>query len=843
MVSKKTSRLQPAVKDTKVAARTEPSTQPLKPELEDRYRGLVAVNDKQEIHGWAIRTADNTGGLVIGLFAADKLVAMTVGNIFRPDVRDAGLGNGKAGFLFLPTPEMLKAISKGGGVVDVRIMDQPGMQLAKLALLGSTEFLIEPDSKLLDAFRPVLAEEFETIWRLSKQLDETGPLEARPALKAHNPLFSTAELIPNSETPEERRLPAYLEYVRHRMRVDASFDIEGNPEEPNHFVDFYLKAYGAHRRGLRTPLSKSLIDYLNQPVVMGGQRISLARYVWWRLLENPSQLAQLQLNSIHSFDSIAYWWAWHEARALHVEDCLVPASMVQRLRSVRPERRTEKWQLTLFMEFLHQSTVLYHFLDQAKPQGRFLFSLSLMVTALQRPDILRYLPQRTVAKLLEEPEGGSCALAQFVSLIGPVSLPEMTRQRYKELLRVQGYDLDSNSFTSLSADGNRLHAAMLPAVAGDARVDVQLIGPFKKASGLGQATRLSAEILKHTSFSLNFADFGMDNPAPEGFSSDVELDDFKPAKVNLIHLNAESIPLLYAYGPDVMSGAYNIGYFFWELETPALAHYLGMELLDEIWVSTEYGVQIYRPETGKPVINVGMCYEELPEIDKAEARSALDRRFNLNGDEFVVFTAFDSFSFTQRKNPIAVITAFQRAFADNPEARLIVKTQNRDFVDDPKQRMIWQRIDSFAERDPRILIMNETLAYEDLLALKAASDCYISLHRSEGWGFGMIEAMNLKVPVVCTGYSGNMDFCSAETCWLVDYTEATLEREDYIFVRRGQKWAEPDINHAARQLRALYDDPEDRSKRVEAAFYNVSRNFSSKAIARRYESRLSEILK
>src|SRR5690606_17608964 len=126
-----------------------------------------------------------------------------------------------------------------------------------------------------------------------------------------------------------------------------------------------------------------------------------------------------------------------------------------------------------------------------------------------------------------------------------------------------------------------------------------------------------------------------------------------------------------------------------------------------------------------------------------------------------------SFSFVQRKNPIGVLEAFRKAFPGDEPVRLIVKTQNRDNVFDPVQERIWNRVEAICARDPRIVVMNETLTYEALVKLKAGSDCYISLHRSEGWGFGMIEAMNLGVPVVCTAYSGNMDFCSDETAWLV----------------------------------------------------------------------------
>jgi glycosyltransferase involved in cell wall biosynthesis len=144
--------------------------------------------------------------------------------------------------------------------------------------------------------------------------------------------------------------------------------------------------------------------------------------------------------------------------------------------------------------------------------------------------------------------------------------------------------------------------------------------------------------------------------------------------------------------------------------------------------------------------------------------------------------------------------------------------------------------------DPRIVVMNETLSYRNLLRLKCGSDCYISLHKSEGWGFGMIEAMNLRVPVVCTAYSGNMDFCSPETAYLVDYEETQLRQGEYIFVRKGAKWAEPSVDDAARQLRAAYDDPTARAAKADAAYTFIRNNFSATAIAHRYGDRLREIL-
>ncbi len=203
---------------------------------------------------------------------------------------------------------------------------------------------------------------------------------------------------------------------------------------------------------------------------------------------------------------------------------------------------------------------------------------------------------------------------------------------------------------------------------------------------------------------------------------------------------------------------------------------------------------------------------------------------------------FDSFSFIQRKNPIGALKAFTTAFAGVKDVRLVVKTQNRRKVTDPVQVAVWAEVDALIKDDARIVVLDETLSYDDLLKLKKGCDCYVSLHKSEGWGFGMIEAMNLGVPVICTAYSGNMDFCSEQTAFLVGYTETLLGPDDYIFVREGQKWAEPDIEDAARQMRSVHSDAALRHAKADAALRNVRANFSVEAIARRYETRLREIL-
>ncbi|SDF37346.1 glycosyltransferase [Limimaricola pyoseonensis] len=830
------------------------------------FRGNVdGLSDEGVIRGWVIHRESKKGRVPVAIYAGDTLLDAGVADAIREDVRAATGGDAACGFQFGLTDALYQKIAAAGGKVSVRTEGAGAVELGKIELTPDAS---NPGlgADLVTRCRFALRTELAALLELAQETPaaaEPLPPVAQPALSRHATMFTKARLIP--DIPESGQ-PAYLDYVRYRYRMDEHYAVEKGLENGDRFLYWYLTAYrGQEKR--RTPLSAEQIDYLNAPLVMGGQNHALSRVIWWRLSARPDLMGKLNLNDRNAFLDVLFWWAHQDVMHLNLEDCLVPDRYADALRGVHPSRRLDAFPLSYFTERYFLDSPKLQFLDPGSAEGRKTLMLSLMLHAAKRPDLLRYVPRGQMSALLapnpENPGGGSDFEAFVNGLLQagaeaeareadeddgaepatPATLA-LPRERYAAMLRRKFFDLDSYSFLTRDPAGHRYEAAALPVPdPGREEVDVQLIGPLAKASGLGQATRLSAAILRETELSVRGVDFDLDNPAPEGFSSETLIEDYGPAKINLIHLNAESTPLAYAYQPDVFSGAYNIGYFFWELDKPAYCHYLGMELLDEIWVSTEYGVEMYKPDAkGKPVVNVGMCYEEHPDITREAARAFVNRRFRFDESHYVCLVAFDSFSFVQRKNPVSVLKAFQKAFEGVPEARLVVKTQNRDSVFDPVQVNLWDRVDAIIAGDPRIVIMNETLSYRDLLQLKAGSDCYISLHKSEGWGFGMIEAMALKVPVICTAYSGNMDFCSEETAWLVDYEESELRPGDYIFVRPGSVWAEPSVEDAARQMRAAFDDPQARAAKAEAAYGYIRKNFSAPAIAGRYGGRLREIL-
>lgn len=809
------------------------------------YKINVETVKYSEVTGWCTDLSRPGSPVWLGLFIDEEMASTALADISRMDLKEAGLGEGNHGFS-LKIPLKFKALLKNRSArVTLRDLSYPDL------IVTVCDFTFPLYISQTDARLPKLQElTLHHIMRLRMLVESISDV-ARPLQSQHHALYE--RMLEPLEIPGELKTPnppsslpgglsGFVDFSRHRMRQDANFDTSGDAANIDHFLKWYLSVYCTTRARLRAPLSAPEIYYLNQPIVIGGQRFALTRAVWYFLLEERSLQQAIELNDKHWYEKAIYWWSIHKSPSLFVEDCLVPENYAVQLRSTSLHWFQKDFPLSTFMELFFNENPALHFLNADNEQDRLLYTFVITLMALERPDYLRFVPSSSLQMLFSVDSGGPSSFNALLRHLSPSNYEfDVSWETYVEILEECGYNAASNSFRTITRQGNRVGAAARSLNAQET-VDVQLIGPFAKASGLGQATRLSASALEKTELSCNFADFGLDNPAPEGFSNGGTVSSYKQAKINLIHLNAESIPLVLAYSPDVFTGSYNIGYFFWELDSPAACHYLALAVLDEVWVSTEYGVSIYKDHSDIPVTNVGMCFEDVADLDKLKARKYLERRFGLNSEHFVFLVAFDSFSFVQRKNPLGVLRAFQIAFGGVNDVRLIVKTQNRDSVGDPAQVRIWSQIDAIISSDPRIIVMNETLSYDNLVKLKLGSNCYISLHKSEGWGFGMIEAMNLKVPVVCTAYSGNLEFCSDQTAWMVDYEEVQLNSDEYIFVRRGQKWAEPDINSAALQFRSVYDKPDERNRKVQAAWDNVRKKFSVDAIGQRYGNRLKEIL-
>ncbi len=248
-------------------------------------------------------------------------------------------------------------------------------------------------------------------------------------------------------------------------------------------------------------------------------------------------------------------------------------------------------------------------------------------------------------------------------------------------------------------------------------------------------------------------------------------------------------------------------------------------------MSSRFAYDSIAPETTKPVLLMPMAVA-VPPPEPGLRRAD----FGLPEDKFVFYFSFDFRSYASRKNPLAAVAAFRRAFPRrNQSAVLLLKTIGSDWMLEERDRLL-----EAIHGDPRILLIDREFTRPRAIALLALSDCFLSLHRSEGFGRGPAEAMLLGKPVIVTDYSGTRDFTTSETALLVGYELVPVGAEEYPGAS-AQVWAEPDIDQAAAAMRRVAGDAALACRLGRAGRERIRRCYDPAAVGARYLDRLRAI--
>jgi glycosyltransferase involved in cell wall biosynthesis len=269
-------------------------------------------------------------------------------------------------------------------------------------------------------------------------------------------------------------------------------------------------------------------------------------------------------------------------------------------------------------------------------------------------------------------------------------------------------------------------------------------------------------------------------------------------KANLFCMNANEMDLAFTHlGADVFARAYNIGCWWWELSEFPDKWVRNFDYVDEIWAQSRFVQDSISRKSPVPVIWMPQAIEPGP------ANPALAQMLGVPKEKFSFLFIFDFSSFVARKNPLAVIEAFKQAFgaAKKEQACLVIKTNGMH----SRPRDFKEFIDKVDPSDKSIILIDKVLSGSEMKGLLSGCDAFVSLHRSEGFGRGLAEAMYYGKPTIATGYSGNLDFMNPLNSCLVDYTLVPVREGEYPFWK-GQMWADPDIDHAAKWMRRLYED-------------------------------------
>lgn len=300
--------------------------------------------------------------------------------------------------------------------------------------------------------------------------------------------------------------------------------------------------------------------------------------------------------------------------------------------------------------------------------------------------------------------------------------------------------------------------------------------------------------------------------------------------INLICMNADALPeFARQAGAAFFRDRYSIGLWFWEVTTPPSSGWEeSFEVLDEVWVPTRHVAQAVAAVSPVPVVKVTLPIQ-------FPAAAPVDRATLGLSDGFMFLFSFDYLSVFERKNPLAVIEAFQRAFEPGSGAVLALKCINPEH--DPANH---RRLVQAVAGHPDIRLLASYLPAWEKNGLMAACDCYVSLHRAEGYGLTMAEALYLGKPVIATGYSGNLDFMSPSSGYLVDYEPVTIGPGADPYPSHGI-WAQPDVAHAARLMREVFEDAEHANERGRYGADELRRTHSPEAAGEQMFRRLDSV--
>jgi glycosyltransferase involved in cell wall biosynthesis len=347
---------------------------------------------------------------------------------------------------------------------------------------------------------------------------------------------------------------------------------------------------------------------------------------------------------------------------------------------------------------------------------------------------------------------------------------------------------------------------------------VNLIGFINGDFGLGESCRMIKQSLDSEKIPHVVNEVIADR---HKLSDHYETTRIQKYQTNLIVINPDNISLL---PKNYMTDKYNIGVWFWELETlPSLWKKIAIEF-DEIWTASSFLFDVFKKQLPHTVIKMIKPPISIPPIlDKNECKDML----GIGTNTFLCSFVFDCYSDCYRKNPVGVIEAFKKCFTDGQDCKLIIKSQN---ATDPELAMLIAAIDN----DKRIQHISNFYSREEMNVLMNATDVYISLHRSEGFGLSLMEAILLGKPTVSTNYSGNTDFCKTEWCELVDFDMIDVDQKSRLYriimANEPARWADPITEDAAMKLKKIYDNLETYNEKAKIGMQWILDNYNTNSL-------------
>jgi glycosyltransferase involved in cell wall biosynthesis len=358
------------------------------------------------------------------------------------------------------------------------------------------------------------------------------------------------------------------------------------------------------------------------------------------------------------------------------------------------------------------------------------------------------------------------------------------------------------------------------------QLSVNYHGFFDGNFGISEATRLNALALEKVGINVNRINYSSETFEKVENNSSTKIE----TSINIFHININFINDFFSKNQDLdLKNHYNIIYWAWEFPEVSDKVVEILNVFDELWVPSDFCVNIFTKYTGIPVIRFSHP------IQKLEDSKDFDKtQYNIPQDSKIYLTIFDSLSTTIRKNPEATLEAFTTVFKDDKESVLVVKTHNLERSKDAQKAL--EKYNNI----PNIIIINEHFSKEKLHSLIQQSDVLISLHGSEGFGLTMAEAMAYGKIVMGTGYSGNLDFMNVNNSFLVQYDFIKTSNTKGL-IDEGLTLAKPRLQDAVAKLVYIKNNFNALDHFRENAKSQIENNFSLESIGELFKIRLGFI--
>jgi glycosyltransferase involved in cell wall biosynthesis len=358
---------------------------------------------------------------------------------------------------------------------------------------------------------------------------------------------------------------------------------------------------------------------------------------------------------------------------------------------------------------------------------------------------------------------------------------------------------------------------------------VDVIGFLNAEHGIGEAARLLVEALRAAPVSVSTIGFRLSESRQ---NVDFTTDELGRYKIVIAAINAElNKPVRELFGKLFFKDTYVIGQWFWELEVAPDWYADAYQYVDELWAPTKFIEDMLRREAPK---RINVIHMPLPLRHSIVSPDVSRDQFDLD-DKFMFLFTFDFMSVMKRKNPLGLVEAFKKAFSPNEGPVLVLKSINGE-----SRPLLFAELMRACEGRSDIVIINKYLDSDKSAALMSSCDCYVSLHRSEGLGLTIAEAMLLGKPVIATGYSGNLDFMTDETSYLVPWTKVKVGDNAEAYSPDAM-WAEPNLDVAAEMMRFVYENPKKARQVAQAGKRDLELRFTTEVTGLKMKTRLEHL--